>query len=115
MYTPTTAAYCLEVERTAVQAIKDNLRRWRSKRLRSTTTFHPDACSALNDLLPMLEDWKRTGVLPSSSAADQAGSASGKSLGLLILTCTGDMPIAHDESPCMCGAFAVFRAVMQMC
>ena len=42
------------------------MRRWRSKRHRSTTTFHPDACAALYDLLPLLEDWKRTGDLPTS-------------------------------------------------
>lgn len=28
---------------------------------RSTTTFHPDACAAMHDLLPKLENWKRSG------------------------------------------------------
>ena len=66
MYVETRASYCLEVEKTTLQAIKDSMRRWRSKRHRSTTTFHPDACAALYDLLPLLEDWKRTGDLPTS-------------------------------------------------
>ena len=66
-YVETRASYCLEIERTVLQAIKDSMRRWRSKRHRSTTTFHPDACAAINDLLPLLEDWKRTGDLPRSA------------------------------------------------
>ena len=44
------------------------MRRWRSKRLRSTTTFHPDASAAMSELLPTLEEWKRTGTLPGSSS-----------------------------------------------
>lgn len=29
--------------------------------VRSTTTFHPDACAVMHDLLPKLENWKRCG------------------------------------------------------
>ena len=65
-YIETRASYCLEVEKTVLHAIKDSMRRWRSRRHRSTTTFHPDACVAMNDLLPLLEEWKRTGDLPRS-------------------------------------------------
>ena len=68
-YTVTTAAYCLEVEKAALEAIKDNMRRWRSKRHRSITTFHPDACAAMRELLPSLEEWKRTGTLPGGSSS----------------------------------------------
>ena len=56
------------------------MRRWRSKRFKSTTTFHPDACSAMADLLPLLEAWKKSGELPVTSSSqsgegyDDAGS-----------------------------------------
>jgi hypothetical protein len=51
------------------------MRRWRSKRHRSTTTFHPDASSIMHDLLPLLEEWKRTGGT-SGSMLDQEEEAS---------------------------------------
>jgi hypothetical protein len=29
---------------------------------RSTTTFHPDACAVMHELLVKLENWKRSGT-----------------------------------------------------
>lgn len=60
-YIDTGVAYALEIEKSLRQAIKNGIRRWRSKRHRPTTTFHPDASSILHDLLPSLEEWKKHG------------------------------------------------------
>jgi coiled-coil and C2 domain-containing protein 2A len=63
VYKPTLISYAVDVETEITNAIRSGLRRWRSKRLRSTTTFHPDGCSILRDLLPKLEDWKKSGYI----------------------------------------------------
>ena len=63
VYKPTLISYAVDVETEITNAIRSGLRRWRSKRLRSTTTFHPDGCSILRDLLPQLEDWKKSGYI----------------------------------------------------
>lgn len=60
-YQPTDPAYCETIERTVFQAIRNSLRRWRSKRQRPTTTFHPEASNVMLELLPRLEAWKRDG------------------------------------------------------
>ena len=60
-YTPTSATLALDVETAVLGAIKNSMRRWRNKRHRSTTTFHPDACLIMQDLLPKLERFKRRG------------------------------------------------------
>ena len=83
-YADTSAAYALEIEKSVRQAIKDAYRRWRSRRQRSTTTFHPDACSTMHDLLPAMENFKKSGALPSertSTIVRRDRSASGKDRG----------------------------------
>jgi hypothetical protein len=61
----------------STQALKDNMRRWRSKRHRSTTTFHPDASSIMHDLLPLLEEWKRTGGTSGTVLDQEEGAGTG--------------------------------------
>lgn len=56
VYSPTSLAYGMEIEQSIVTAVKNNVRRWRSRRKRSTTTFHPDASSILYDLMPTLDN-----------------------------------------------------------
>ena len=60
-FTTTSLAQCLEVEKTFRDAIKSSLRKWRSKRTKAVTTFHPDACDIMTDMLIKLEQWKLTG------------------------------------------------------
>lgn len=60
-YVPTSPTYALEIEKAVKNAIKNRMRRWRSKRHRSTTTFHPDASSIMQDILVTLEEWMRSG------------------------------------------------------
>jgi hypothetical protein len=61
-----TINYAIEVEKYVRQAIKTNIRRWRSKRHRSATSFHPDASSIMNDILPTLENWSKFGATSGS-------------------------------------------------
>eukprot|EP01035_Chromulina_nebulosa_P018024 gene18024-23665_t len=61
IYASTGMSYALEVENLIKDSIKRNMRRWRSKRIQSTTTFHPESCLVLTETLPKLEQWKRTG------------------------------------------------------
>jgi hypothetical protein len=67
-YAESSPSYALEVEKGIYTALRNSIRRWRSKRHRSTTTFHPDACSVMHELLPSLETWKRSGGLADSDA-----------------------------------------------
>lgn len=53
--------YALELEKTLLQALKTNMRRWRSKRYRSATSFHLEACAVAYDLLSQMEEWSRDG------------------------------------------------------
>ena len=69
-YTPTPPQYALDVETTVQGAIRSSMRRWRSKRSRSTTTFHPDGCSIIAELLPMLEQWRKSGNMGNVNALD---------------------------------------------
>jgi len=61
VYKSTSVTYALDIETAVLGAIKNGMRRWRSKRHRSTTTFHPDACLVMQDLLPKLEKYKVRG------------------------------------------------------
>lgn len=61
-YFPTSTAYCLEIETALKNAVKSNLRKWRSKRKRSITTFHPDASASMYDALEVMEHWRRNGT-----------------------------------------------------
>ncbi len=69
-YTPTSAGYALEVETSVLAGIKNSMRRWRSKRYRSTTTFHPDGCALMHEMMPKLEAFKH-GSLPSNVDIDR--------------------------------------------
>jgi len=64
VYKPTSVTFALDIETAVLGAIKNGMRRWRSKRHRSTTTFHPDACLVMQDLLPKLEKYKMRGNSP---------------------------------------------------
>jgi hypothetical protein len=66
-------AYAISVEKLVRQAIKTNLRRWRSKRARSTTTLHPDASAIVHDFLPSVENWCRTGNIGGSGTEVHGG------------------------------------------
>jgi hypothetical protein len=61
-YVPTSTAYCIEIETAIKNALKTNMRKWRSRRKRSITTFHPDASATIYDMLQYMENWKRTGI-----------------------------------------------------
>lgn len=60
-YAPTMTRTCADIENAVTAGIRNGIRRWRSKRARSTTTFHPDGCSIAADMLPLLESWRKTG------------------------------------------------------
>lgn len=50
--------------------------------VRSTTTFHPDACNVMHELLPSLEQWKRSGATdgdPTTSQMDRTTSPTASS------------------------------------
>lgn len=57
--------------------------RWRSKRHRGTTTFHPEVSNIVAELLPQLEEWKIKGVdtisSPSRAAVSGGANAGGGS------------------------------------
>ena len=57
-YQPTEQVTCLEVEKVVKSSIKSHFRKWRSRRPRSVTSFHPDACDVMTDSLQDMEDWK---------------------------------------------------------
>ncbi len=69
-YEPTDPTYALDIEKSLRQSIKNAIRRWRSRRYKSATTFHPDASSVIHDILPMLEDYKLLGHRAQSSTTD---------------------------------------------
>jgi hypothetical protein len=82
-FTPTPQLLCVQIEKEVKNAIKSNIRQWRSKRVRSVTTFHTDACGIVADHLHLLEEWKMTGdisVIPSGPppASSRAGSGGNK-------------------------------------
>jgi len=60
-YFPTSQHYANDIEKAVRQAVKTAMRRWRSRRQSSATTFHPDGSASMHDVLPLLEDFKRTG------------------------------------------------------
>jgi coiled-coil and C2 domain-containing protein 2A len=60
-YSSTDPMYAQEIEDAVHQGIRNAFRRWRSKRFRATTTFHPQASEALQEILMELEMWKRFG------------------------------------------------------
>jgi len=76
-YVETSPGYALEIEKSIFQSIRNNIRKWRSRRQRSATTFHPDACAVMHDMLPKMENWKRSGNPEAyeSSATGGSGSA----------------------------------------
>lgn len=79
-FTPTPQLLCVQIEKEVRSAIKSNFRKWRSKRVRSVTTFHPDACGIVTDHLHLLEEWKTTGdisVIPSGPPPASSRSGSG--------------------------------------
>lgn len=52
---------CLEIEKILRDGIKNSLRKWRSKRAKSVTTFHPEASTIMTDMLSYFELWKMHG------------------------------------------------------
>ena len=72
-YVETSTGFAVEVEQALRAAIKNSMRRWRSKRVRSTTTFHPDASSIVQDMLPRLETWKRASDVESDVNTGRRG------------------------------------------
>jgi hypothetical protein len=67
-YVPTEISYARQIEDTVYQGIRNGFRRWRSKRMRATTTFHPQAGTAIQELLEDFESWKRNPPLVLSNA-----------------------------------------------
>lgn len=72
-YVETSNAYAVEIEQAVRAAIKNSMRRWRSKRVRSTTTFHPDASAIVQDMLPRLETWKRASDVEADANLNRRG------------------------------------------
>lgn len=80
-YRATPTGPCLEIEKTLRNAIVSNFRKWRAKRGRADTAFHPEACDVMTDMLEWLEEWKVYGTLDGqvhaggskrSNSSDQA-------------------------------------------
>jgi hypothetical protein len=70
-YTNTSTAAAVEIENLVLSGIRSGIRRWRSKRSRTTTTYHPDACSIATDMLSTLEQWRKTGAVTVGGQADE--------------------------------------------
>lgn len=62
-YSPTPTAPCLEIEKLLKNEIISSFRKWRAKRARPDTAFHPEACLVMTDMLEWLEEWKMHGTL----------------------------------------------------
>jgi hypothetical protein len=78
-FTPTSQLLCVQIEKEIKSAIKSNFRQWRSKRVRSVTTFHTDACGIITDHLHLLEEWKMTADISAiPSSPPPASSRTGK-------------------------------------
>ncbi len=56
-YTPTLTTYALDIERSLTSNVKNTLRRIRGQRRLSATTFHPDACNCVRDILSTIDDF----------------------------------------------------------
>lgn len=74
-YKPTDEKYALEIERSLKTAIKTSMRKWRSKRFRSLTSFHPDSCIIMTECLALFENWKKNGRCSPSDAVGNVSSA----------------------------------------
>jgi hypothetical protein len=70
-YLPTSTRTAIDIENAVLAGVRNGIRRWRSKRARSTTTFHPDGCSIAADMLPALEAWRKTGQANYQASADE--------------------------------------------
>lgn len=77
---PTEITMAAEIERAVYQAIRNSVRRWRSKSFRAATTFHPEISNVVQDLLPKLEEWKRSGQLEGSNNNNNVTRGSGASI-----------------------------------
>ena len=77
-YKSTDEKYALEIERSLKTAIKTSMRKWRSKRFRSLTSFHPDSSVIMTECLVLFENWKKNG---RCSANDVIGNASSAAAG----------------------------------
>ena len=62
-YFPTSPGPCLEIEKILKNEIISQFRKWRAKRARPDTAFHPDACEVMTDMLEWLEEWKMNGTM----------------------------------------------------
>jgi hypothetical protein len=70
-YSVTSTRTAVDIENAVLAGIRNGIRRWRSKRSRSTTTFHPDGCSIASEMLPALETWRKTGHASYQTTADE--------------------------------------------
>lgn len=71
-YEPTNIHFCKELEKNIHSAIRNAIRKWRSKLKIVTTTFHPEASNVLGDALIELEEWKRMGDIIRSIQANRS-------------------------------------------
>jgi hypothetical protein len=73
-YKDTPESYALEVEKSMTESVKNAIRRWRSKRQRSTTIFHPDSCNTMHALLEDMDSFMLAGDFRSATG-DEALAA----------------------------------------
>ena len=93
---------CLEIEKVLREGIKNSLRKWRSKRAKSTTTFHPEASTIMTDMLTYFENWKMNGRinnenenqedLPLSNSNNEGNRASNLTATKVKLSSVGSIP-----------------------
>ena len=92
-FVPTAQTYATMVEKNVLSTIRNNLRKWRSRRQKSTTTFHPEgkmkfmyfcnlnlfsfclvACSIMSNVLQKFEDWMCNGDIDKNSTFDSSST-----------------------------------------
>ena len=98
-YVPTSSMICVQVEKEVRGSIKSSFRKWRAKRSRSVTTFHPDACSIVSDHLHLLEEWKVTGDIANLEAEPGSGFSNKKPKGILTLSKSKSVRIGAHGIP----------------
>ena len=76
VYSSTEKITCLEVEKVVKSSIKTSFRKWRSRRPRSVTSFHPDACDIMTDSLEEMEEWKMNGLSNNGGRVDVSSGGS---------------------------------------
>eukprot|EP01038_Epipyxis_sp_PR26KG_P007416 gene7416-10108_t len=69
LYEEVDPSYVLKVEKSLRDELKRQIRKWRTKRFvrTSATTFHPESCNVIEEVLPKLEEWRKNAPLSENA------------------------------------------------